>query len=58
VFTDGSKIGDNVVAAVIIVLVNGEVVHQLKLRLHAHCSSNQAEQTAILKALEKLEELQ
>ena len=27
-------------------------------KLHGHCSSNQAEQIAILKVLEKLEELQ
>jgi ribonuclease HI len=32
--------------------------HQLKFKLHAHCSNNQAEQVAILKALEKLEKLQ
>jgi ribonuclease HI len=57
VFTDGSKIGDNVGAAGII-FVNNKLVHQLKFKLHAHCSNNQAEQVAILKALEKLEELQ
>jgi ribonuclease HI len=57
VYTDGSKIGDNVGAAGII-LVNGKLAHQLKFKLHGHCSNNQAEQTAILKLLEKLEELQ
>jgi len=57
VYTDGSKIQDNVGAAGII-LVNGKLVHQLKFKLHGHCSNNQAKQTAILKALEKLEELQ
>jgi len=57
VYTDGSKIGDNVGAAGI-VFVNGKLVHQLKFKLHGHCSNNQAEQIAILKVLEKLEELQ
>jgi ribonuclease HI len=38
--------------------VNGKLVHQLKFKLHGHCSNNQAEQTAILKVLVKLEELQ
>ena len=55
--TDGSKIGDNVGAAGII-FVNGEMAHQLKFKLHGHCSNNQAEQIAILKDLEKLEQLQ
>jgi len=57
VYTDGSKIGDNVGAAGII-FVNGKLVHQLKFKLQGHCSNNQAEQIAILKVLEKLEELQ
>jgi len=38
--------------------VNCKLVHQLKFKLHEHCSNNQKEQTAILKVLEKLEELQ
>ena len=57
VFTDGSKTGDKVGAAGII-FVNGKLLHQLKLKLQGHCSNNQAEQTAILKVLGKLEELQ
>ena len=56
VFTDGSKIGDNVGAAVI--FVKGKLAYQLKFKLHAHCSNNQAKQVAILKALEQLEKLQ
>ena len=55
VYTDGSKIGDNVGAAGI---ENGRLVHQLKFKLQGHCSNNQAEQIAILKVLEKLEKLQ
>jgi hypothetical protein len=57
VYTDGSKIGDNVGAAEII-FVNGKLVHQLKLKLHGHCSKDQAEKIAILKFVEKFEELQ
>jgi ribonuclease HI len=57
VFTDGCKIGDNVGAEVII-FVKGKLAHQLKFKLHAHCSNNQAEQVAILKALEQLQKLQ
>ena len=57
VYTDGSKIGDNVGAAGII-FVNGKLVHQLKFKLHGHCSNNQVEQIAILNVLEKLEDLQ
>jgi len=57
VYTDGSKIGDNVGAGGII-FVNGKLVHQLKFEIHAHCSNNQAQQIAILRVLEKSEELQ
>jgi len=57
VYTDGSKIGNNVGAAGMI-FVNGKLVHHLKFKLHGHCSNNQAEQIAILKVLEKLEEPQ
>jgi len=53
VYTDGSKIGDNLGAAGI-VFVNGKLVHQLKFKLHGHCSNNQAEQITILKVLEKI----
>jgi len=57
VFTDGSKIGDSVGAAGVI-FVNGKLVNQLKFKLHGHCANNQAEQIAVLKTLEKLEERQ
>jgi hypothetical protein len=57
VYTDGSKIGENVGAAGII-FVNGKMVHQLKFKLQGHCSNNQAVQIVILKVLEKLKELQ
>jgi ribonuclease HI len=55
IYTDGT--GDNFGAAGII-LVNGKLVHQLKFKLHGHCSNNQGELIAILKVLEKLEKLQ
>jgi len=48
VYTVGGKIGDNVGAAGII-FVNGNLVHQLKFKLHGTCSNIQAEQNAILK---------
>jgi len=47
VYTDGSKIGNNVGAAGII-SVNRKLVHQLKFKLHGHCYNNQAEQIAII----------
>ena len=56
VYKDGRKTGDSVGAGEVI-YVNGKLVHQLKFKLHGHCSNNQAEQIAILKTLEKLEEL-
>ena len=57
VYTDGSKIGYKVGAAGI-VFENGNILHQMQFKLHGHCTNNQAEQIAILKTLEKLEELQ
>jgi hypothetical protein len=56
-YTDGSRIGDRAGAAGII-FVNGKLVHQLKFKLHRHCTNNQAEKVTIFKVLEKLEKLQ
>jgi len=56
VYTDSSKFGENIESAAII-FVNGKLVHQLKFKLHGHYSNNQAEKIAVLKVLEKLEEL-
>ena len=56
-YTEGSETGDNIGAAGIIFVI-GKLVHQLKFKIHGHCSNNQAEQIAILKVLEKLEEVQ
>ena len=57
VYTDDSKIGYSVGAAGVI-FAYGKLVHQRKFELRGHCSNNQGEQIAILKTLEKLEELQ
>jgi ribonuclease HI len=38
--------------------VNGKLIQQLKFKLHAQCTNNQAEKIAILKVLARLEELQ
>jgi len=53
IFTDGSKIGENVGVGVAI-YTEKRLVRKCKYRLHNHCSNNQAEQVAILKALEQL----
>lgn len=44
------------VGAGIIMYICKEPSHYLQYKLHKHCSNNQAEQFAILKALEKLED--
>jgi hypothetical protein len=53
IYTDGSKIKGKVGAGAA-TYVNHELIRQGKYRLHNSCSNNQAEQVAILKALEKL----
>jgi len=53
IFADGSKIGDKVGAEVAI-FSEKRLVRKCKYRLQNHCSNNQAEQIAILKALEQL----
>jgi len=57
IFTDGSKIGGKVGAAVVIIK-DDIVLHQSKYKLHERCSNNQAEQVAILKVLEQIQSLQ
>ena len=57
IFTDGSKIGGKVGAAAVIIK-DDKIIHQSKFRLHERCSNNQAEQVAVLKALEQIQNLQ
>ena len=44
--------------ALVSIFLNGEPVHQLQFKIDSRCSNNQAEQVAMLKALQKVEELQ
>lgn len=55
-YTDGSK-HNNGVGSGIALFINGELKYQMQYKLGIRCSNNQAEQLAILKALEKIEEL-
>jgi hypothetical protein len=57
IFTDGSKTGGKVGAAAVIIK-DDKIIHQYKFRLHERCSNNQAEQVAVLKALEQIQSLQ
>jgi ribonuclease HI len=38
--------------------MNDKIIRQSKFRLHERCSNNQAEQVAVLKALEQIKSLQ
>ena len=53
IYTDGSKVKSKVGAGVAIYL-NKQLMKRCKYKLHSCCSNNQAEQTAILKALEQI----
>ena len=55
-YTDGSKSGHGVGAGIAIFIQN-ELAHQLRYTLHNSCSNNQAEQLAIVKALETIGKL-
>jgi len=57
IFTDGSKTGGKIGAAAVI-MKDDKIIHQSKFRLHERCSNNQAEQVAIVKALEQIQNLQ
>jgi hypothetical protein len=57
IFTDGSKFGGKVAAATFIIK-DDKVIHQSKFRLHERCSNNQAEQVAIIRALQQIQCLQ
>jgi ribonuclease HI len=53
IYTDGSK-HENGVGSGIAMYTDDKLTHQIKYKLHNSCSNNQAEQTAILKALNTL----
>jgi ribonuclease HI len=57
IYTDASKNGCKVVAGAAIYF-NKQLVKQCKYKFHSHCSNNQAQQIAILKALEQLPKLE
>jgi len=57
IVTDGSKIEGKVGAAAVIIK-DDIVLHQSKYKLRERCSSTQAEQVAILRALEQIQNLQ
>jgi len=54
IYKDGSKTEQGVGSGIAI-YVNNKLTHQIKHKLNNRCSNNQAEQTAILKALHALE---
>jgi ribonuclease HI len=54
VFTDGSK-SEHGVGAGIAVFIQSKLADQLRYTLHKRCSNNQAEQWAIVKALQTTE---
>jgi hypothetical protein len=53
IYTDGSK-NEGGVGAGIAIFIQGQLTSQLKYALHQRCSNNQAEQLAIVKALEAI----
>ena len=56
IFTDSSKSVQGVGAGIAIFIQN-KLAHQRRLTLHSNCSNNQAEQLAIVKAMETIKEL-
>jgi ribonuclease HI len=56
IYTDGSKY-DNGVGAGIVIIIERKLQQQLKYKLHNNCSNNQAEQMAIMKAIEAIENI-
>jgi len=53
---DGSKIG-GIVGAAAVIIRDDTVLHQSKYRLHNRSLNSQAEQVAILRALEQIQNL-
>jgi ribonuclease HI len=57
IYTDGSK-SEHGVGARVAIFIQNKLAHHLRFALHNKCSNNQAEQLAIVKALETIEKLQ
>jgi ribonuclease HI len=56
IYMDGSK-DEGKVRAGVVIYSNKQLVKQCKYKLHNCCSNNQAEQIAILKALEQIPQI-
>jgi hypothetical protein len=54
IFTDGSK-NEHGVGSGTAMYIQNKLKHQMKHKLHDRCSNNQAEQMAIVKALQAIE---
>jgi hypothetical protein len=54
VYTDGSK-NEQGVGSGLAIYIQSKLTHQIKHKLHDRCSNNQAEQIAIVKALQAIE---
>ena len=57
IYTDGSK-DASMVGAGTAIYSNKQLIKQCKYKLRSYCSNSQAEQIAILKALEQLQEME
>ena len=54
IFTDGSK-NEHGVGLGTAIYIQNKLIHQMKHKLHDRCSNNQAEQMALVKALQAIE---
>jgi len=54
IFTDGSK-NEHGVGSGTAIYIQNKLIHQMKHKLHDRCSNNQAQQMAIVKALQAIE---
>jgi ribonuclease HI len=57
IFTDGSE-SEQGVGAVIVIFKSGNLINSLKYKLNKRCTNNQAEQLAVLRALEFTENIE
>ena len=54
IFTDGSK-NEHGIGSGTAIYIQNKLTHQVKHKLHDRCSNNQAEQMALIKALQAIE---